>query len=63
MAKILLACIQDVISPSGVKAVKAFLDFIYLAQYTTYNTITLGYLEDALKDFHKYKNYFITVGY
>ncbi|KAF9527055.1 hypothetical protein CPB83DRAFT_895492 [Crepidotus variabilis] len=62
MAKILLGCVQDVMAPSGVKAVKAILDFIFLAQYPLHNDITLGYLRDALKEFHNNKDYFIHVG-
>jgi len=62
MAKILLACIHDVLAPRGVRAVKALLDFIYLAQYSTHDTTTLSYLEDALKTFHQNKKYFIDVG-
>ncbi len=62
MAKILLACIHDVLAPRGVWAVKALLDFIYLAQYSTHDTITLSYMEDALKKFHHDKKYFIDVG-
>jgi len=62
MAKILLACVHDVLAPRGVQAIKALLDFIYLAQYTTHDTITLSYLEDTLKKFHQDKKYFIDVG-
>ena len=62
MAKILLGCIHDIMAPSGVKAVKSLLDFIYLAQYSTHDQITLGYLEDALQEFHKHKEYFVQVG-
>ena len=62
MAKILLGCLIGSIPARGVFAVAALLDFIYLAQYTAHNTITLGYLEDALKRFHKYRDYFIQIG-
>jgi len=63
MAKILLACVHDVLAPRGVRAIKVLLDFIYLAQYTTtHDTITLSYLKDALKKFHQDKKYFIDVG-
>jgi len=62
MAKILLGCIHNIMAPSGVKAVKSLLDFIYLAQYSTHDQITLGYLEDTLQEFHKHKEYFIQVG-
>ncbi len=62
MAKILLGCIHDIMAPKGIKTMKALLDFIYLAQYSTHDTITLGYLHDALEEFHKYKEYFVVVG-
>ncbi|TFK59488.1 hypothetical protein BDN72DRAFT_780644 [Pluteus cervinus] len=62
MAKILLGCLVGAISKEGISAVHALLDFVYLAQYPTHDTITLGYLEDALASFHKHKSYFINTG-
>ena len=62
MAKILMGCIHDIMAPSGVKAVKALLDFIYLAQYPTHDEITLEYMQDSLEEFHKHKDYFVNVG-
>lgn len=62
MAKILLGCLHDLMAPGGIRAIKALLDFIYLAQYTTHDESTLAYLQDALDEFHKYKDYFIDVG-
>ncbi|KAF8814828.1 hypothetical protein BYT27DRAFT_7081830 [Phlegmacium glaucopus] len=62
MAKILLGCLVGKIPRIGLQAIKAALDFIYLAQYTTHDTVTLGYLQDALNDFHKHKIYFINAG-
>jgi len=61
MAKILLGCLVGIMAPSGIKAVKALLDFIYLAQYSTHSTETLIYLKDALSEFHKYKEYFLNI--
>jgi len=61
MAKILLGCLVGVMAPSGIKAVKALLNFIYLSQYSTHSTETLEYLRTALSDFHKVKDYFIKV--
>lgn len=40
-----------------VKAMRAFLDFIYLAQYESQSTVTLQYLDKALRDFHLYKHH------
>ncbi|KAF8229333.1 hypothetical protein L208DRAFT_1054428, partial [Tricholoma matsutake] len=48
MAKILLGCLIGAISKKGLLAVKSILDFIYLAQYSTHDTDTLKYMEDAL---------------
>ena len=61
MAKILLGCLVSVMAPSGIKAVKSLLDFIYLSQYSTHSTETLGYLRTALSNFHKVKDHFIKV--
>ena len=59
MAKILLGCLISKMPIYGVNAITALLDFIYLAQYPTHDTITLGYLRDALDLFHKNHHYFI----
>ncbi|KAH6871285.1 hypothetical protein BKA70DRAFT_1131093 [Coprinopsis sp. MPI-PUGE-AT-0042] len=61
MAKILLGCLVGIVAPTGIKAIRALLDFIYLAQYATHDTTTLQYMDTALKDFHKYKRYFIDI--
>jgi Plavaka transposase len=37
-------------------------DFIYIAQYRTHSTKTLQLLDEALKDFHRFKNCFIRNG-
>lgn len=39
------------------EAMRGFLDFIYLAQYESHSTETLGYLEEALRKFHRYKHH------
>ena len=62
MAKILLGCLVDIMPSAGIKAVKSLLDFIYLAQYSTHSSETLGYLKTALSDFHKNKNIFVDLG-
>lgn len=59
MAKILLGCLIGKMPTTGIKAVTALLDFIYLAQYTAHDTITLGYLQQALNRFHANRQYFI----
>lgn len=62
MAKILLGCLIGSIPTKGVAAITALLDFIYLAQYTSHNTETLGFMEDALQRFHRHRDYFIKTG-
>jgi hypothetical protein len=62
MAKVLLGCLVGIMAPQGIKAVKALLDFIYLAQYPNHDTETLKYMQDALDTFHQHKKYFINVG-
>ena len=60
MAKVLLGCLVGCMPLKGIAAVTALLDFIYIAQYSTHDSITLGYLQDALDRFHKNREYFIT---
>jgi hypothetical protein len=60
MAKVLLGCLVGCIPSKGIAAVTALLDFIYIAQYPTHDSITLGYLKDALDRFHGNRGYFVT---
>lgn len=60
MAKVLLGCLVGCMPVQGIAAVTALLDFIYIAQYSTHDTITLGYLKDALDCFNGNREYFIT---
>lgn len=62
MGKILLGCIIDQLDPRAVTAVRAILDFIYLAQYRTHDMETLGYMRQALERWRNNKSYFVTVG-
>lgn len=43
------------VNTSITKALRALLDFIYIAQYQSHSNDTLGYLEGALQNFHKHK--------
>ena len=45
-----------------IKAVRALLDFLYLAQYPVHTDNTLVLLQDALEMFHMNKNIFIDLG-
>ncbi|KAF8958698.1 hypothetical protein BDZ97DRAFT_1591405, partial [Flammula alnicola] len=60
MAKILLGCLVGCMPSKGIAAVTALLDFIYIAQYPAHDSITLGYLQDALDRFQANRDYFIT---
>jgi Plavaka transposase len=68
MSRILLGLVIDCPLPGGlsnvrlVRAVRALLDFIYLAQYPVHTDETLSLLDDALELFHDNKNIFIDLG-
>ena len=62
MAKILLGCLVGALPKKGLAAVRSVLDFIYLAQYSTHDKITLGYMEDALQTWEKNRSFFIQTG-
>jgi len=59
MAKVLLGCLIGCMPLKGISAVTALLDFIYISQYSTHDSITLGYMQDALDRFHRNRDYFI----
>ncbi|KAI0026936.1 hypothetical protein K488DRAFT_63772 [Vararia minispora EC-137] len=64
----LLGVIADLPLPDGqspvriVRAVRALLDFVYLAQYPVHTTLSLRQLDDALAVFHANKQVFIDLG-
>ncbi|KAJ7020868.1 hypothetical protein C8F04DRAFT_1403295 [Mycena alexandri] len=60
MARILLGCLIGRIPSKGIAACRAILDFIYLAQYSTHDEGTLACMVEALKLWHKNRDYFIT---
>ena len=68
ISRILLGLVIDCPLPGGlsnirlVRAVRALLDFIYLAQYPIHTDKTLSLLDDALERFHGNKNIFIDLG-
>jgi hypothetical protein len=68
MCRILLGLIVDIPLPHNqspaklLRAVRAMLDFVYLAQYPVHTTETLKLLEDALDDFHRNKSVFVDLG-
>ncbi|KAJ2920920.1 hypothetical protein H1R20_g16176, partial [Candolleomyces eurysporus] len=68
MCQILLGLVIDIQLPNNVsnnpflKAIRAVLNFLYLAQYPVHTSETLQLLEDALSKFHKHKHIFVTLG-
>ncbi|KAH9168125.1 hypothetical protein EDB89DRAFT_1889949 [Lactarius sanguifluus] len=68
MCRILIGLIADLPLPGGqlptrvVRAVRAILDFTYLAQFPSHTTDTLNRLEDCLTQFHDNKDVFLDLG-
>lgn len=62
IAKILLGCIIGDVPKEVIQLCCALLNFIYLAQYSSHSKETLGYMRQALEDFHKHKEVIIRLG-
>jgi hypothetical protein len=68
MCRILLGLIIDLPLPDGqissrvVKAVRALLDFLYLAEYPSHTSETLQRLHESLARFHDNKEVFVDLG-
>ncbi|KAF8257783.1 hypothetical protein EI94DRAFT_1918962 [Lactarius quietus] len=68
VCRILIGLITDLPIPGGhssacvVRATRAILDFVYLAQFPSHTTDTLALLEDSLSLFHANKDTFIDLG-
>jgi hypothetical protein len=62
MARVLLGCLVGKVPKKVLIVYRALLDFIYIAQYSSHDDVTLQYLEDALDAFHKHKNLLIRLG-
>lgn len=68
ICRFLLGILVDIPLPQGFNsarllgAVRAILDFIYLAQYPCHTSTTLQLLDDALARFHENKQIFIDLG-
>ena len=45
-----------------IRAVRALLDFAYLAQYPVHSSETLTQMNEALEHFHAHKDIFIVLG-
>jgi hypothetical protein len=68
MYRIILGLIIDLplltgqVSSRVIKAVRALLDFLYLAQFPSHTTETLIHLQDSLAHFHDNKSVFVDLG-
>ncbi|KAI1784280.1 hypothetical protein LXA43DRAFT_976757 [Ganoderma leucocontextum] len=68
ISRLLLGLIIGLRLPDGqsparlVRATRALLDFLYLAQYPTHTSETLALLEEHLQAFHENKSIFIDLG-
>ena len=68
MCRILLGLIIDIPLEGGmwntrlIRAARALLDFLYLAQYPVHTDATLEFLEDVLQRFHDNKDIFVDLG-
>ena len=68
ICRILLGLIVDLSLPGGrvssrvIKAARALLDFLYLAQFPSHTTDTLHRLQDSLMHFHENKAVFVDLG-
>jgi hypothetical protein len=62
IARILLGCLVGKIDSRGITACRSLLHFINLAQYPSHDQDTLGYMQEELDTWHKYRSYFIDNG-
>ena len=68
ICRILLGLVVDLSLPGGrassrvIKAVRALLNFLYLAQFLSHTTDTLRHLQDSLRLFHENKAVFVDLG-
>ncbi|KAF7795599.1 hypothetical protein EIP86_006762, partial [Pleurotus ostreatoroseus] len=62
ICKQLLGCMVGRAPAGAIRATRALLDFLYLAQYSSHSDETLQYMEDALDEFHRDKDIFIRLG-
>lgn len=62
ISHVLLGCLVGAIPQQALITIRSLLDFIYLAQYTTHDDATLGYMRSALGLFHGNKHSLISLG-
>ncbi|KAA1479326.1 hypothetical protein DENSPDRAFT_862008 [Dentipellis sp. KUC8613] len=59
ICKQLLGCLVGKAPSRAIRATRALLDFLFIAQYQSHSDDTLGYLEDTLAEFHQHKSVFL----
>jgi hypothetical protein len=61
LQRVLVAIVANApnVDKDVMRCLRAFHDFLYISQYRSHSTITLGYLNDALRVFHATKKIFI----
>ena len=62
VARVLLGCLIGKIPKAVMVAFRSLMDFIYIAQYPNHDDTTLGYLRNALQEFHKHKHVLVNLG-
>ncbi|EPQ52316.1 hypothetical protein GLOTRDRAFT_47557 [Gloeophyllum trabeum ATCC 11539] len=62
MEKVFVPMLSGAIQPRALQAARAVVDFIYFASFHQHTSESLGRMEQALADFHEYKDIFITLG-
>ena len=60
--KVYLPAIEGHVPVDMVRAIRAFLDFCYIARRDVHDTTSLQQLQDALDRFHHYRTIFETLG-
>jgi hypothetical protein len=68
MCQILLGLVINISLPNNlfniplIRAIRAILDFLYLAQYPVHTSETLKLMEDSLANLHQHKHIFVQLG-
>ena len=60
--KVFVGVIAGLLPPRAVRAVRAIIDFMYIASYHSHSESTLVRLQEALDEFHENKGIFIEMG-
>lgn len=60
--QVFVGILVGTVNPRVLKATRAFIDFVYLASYSSHTTETLKRLQEALDEFHACKDAYIKSG-